>query len=99
MTPPPELPHVILLPSYPSHCLHQDLTTLAIHCRFNQGLLADMSDYLEFFDFDAFPDSDEYTLDFQDLGNLYPTGGEEQNFAPNATLPPLLDATTALVEP
>ncbi|KAI0900294.1 hypothetical protein F4806DRAFT_491181 [Annulohypoxylon nitens] len=57
-----------------------------------------MSDYLEYFDFDAFPDSDEYTLDFQDLDTSYPIGQEEQNFASNATLPPLPNATEAPVE-
>ncbi|KAI1095214.1 hypothetical protein F5B19DRAFT_504642 [Rostrohypoxylon terebratum] len=57
-----------------------------------------MSDYLEYFDFDAFPAADEYTLDFGDLDKSYPIGGGEWNFDPSATLPPPPDAPAALVE-
>ncbi|KAI1454809.1 hypothetical protein F4805DRAFT_477296 [Annulohypoxylon moriforme] len=54
-----------------------------------------MSDYLEYFDFDAFSGSDEYTFDFSSLDNSYPIGEEERGFATNAALPPLPDVTAA----
>ncbi|KAI0884887.1 uncharacterized protein GGS22DRAFT_189100 [Annulohypoxylon maeteangense] len=36
-----------------------------------------MSEYSEFFDFDAFPESDEYAIDFSELGNSNPIGVSE----------------------
>ncbi|KAI0843675.1 hypothetical protein F5Y06DRAFT_302773 [Hypoxylon sp. FL0890] len=58
-----------------------------------------MSDYLEYFDFDAFSGTDEYTFDFNDLDNTAPIGQEEQNSAIDSNALLLPNATAAPVEP
>ncbi|KAI1412375.1 hypothetical protein F5Y13DRAFT_190371 [Hypoxylon sp. FL1857] len=58
-----------------------------------------MSDYLEYFDFDAFSGTDEYTFDFNDLDNTTAIGQEEQNSATDFNSSLLPDATAATVEP
>ncbi|OTA65073.1 hypothetical protein K449DRAFT_431658 [Hypoxylon sp. EC38] len=58
-----------------------------------------MSDCLEYFDFDAFSDANEYTLDFNNLDNAASIGQHEHNPASDIGFSGPLGATATPVEP